>query len=211
MSESGVIELDRISVRQGAFTLAGVSFAVPAGGYAALVGKTGCGKTTLLEVIAGLRRPIAGRVLLRGQDVTCLPPAARNVGYMPQDAVVFPAMTVRENLAFTLTVRKVPPADIALRVAELADQLDLTPLLDRLAVGLSGGEAQRVAVGRALAFRPDVLLLDEPLAAVDDQTKRQVTAALMSWKGAATVLHISHDRAEVNELADQVIRVFPEN
>lgn len=206
-----MIELDRVGVRQGAFALSGVSFTVPAGGYAALVGKTGCGKTTLLEVIAGLRPPTAGRVLLLGQDVTRLPPAARSIGYVPQDAVVFPAMTVRENLAFTLTVRKVPPPAVAARVAELADQLDLTPLLDRPAVGLSGGEAQRVAVGRALAFRPDVLLLDEPLAAVDDETKWRVTAVLLAVKGTTTVLHVSHDRAEVSELADQVIRVSPEN
>ncbi len=206
-----MIELDRVGVRQGAFFLSDVSFTVPAGGYAALVGKTGCGKTTLLEVLAGLRPPTAGRVLLRGQDVTRLPPAARGVGYVPQDAVVLPAMTVRENLAFTLTVRKVPPQAVATRVAELADQLDLTPLLDRPAVGLSGGEAQRVAVGRALAFRPDVLLLDEPLAAVDDETKRRVTAVLLAVKGTATVLHVSHDRAEVSELADQIVRVSPEN
>lgn len=206
-----MIELDRVGVQQGAFTLAGVSFAVPKGGYAAVVGKTGCGKTTLLEVLAGLRQPTAGRVLLRGQDVTRLPPAARNVGYVPQDAVVFPAMTVRENMAFTLVVRKMPPAVITARVAELADQLDLTPLLGRPAVGLSGGEAQRVAVGRALVFRPDVLLLDEPLAAVDDETKRRVRAVLLAVKGVTTVLHVSHDRAEVSELADQVLRLPVEN
>ena len=202
-----MIQLDRVSVRQGAFTLTDVSFEIPAGGYAALVGKTGCGKTTLLEVIAGLRRPVAGRVRLRGVDVTGLTPAARNLGYAPQDAAVFPAMSVRENLAFTLRVRRVAVADIDARVTELAAALDLTHLLDRRAVGLSGGEAQRVAVGRAVAFSPDVLLLDEPLSAVDDETKAKVFAALESIKGIATVLHVTHDPSEVLRLADVTIRL----
>ncbi len=100
-----MVELDAVSVRQGAFGLDGVSLAVPAGAYAVLVGPSGAGKTTLLEVVAGLRRPRAGRVRLRGADVTRLPPAARNVGYVPQDAALFRTMTVRENLAFALAVR----------------------------------------------------------------------------------------------------------
>ena len=202
-----MIQLDRIGIRQGAFALTGVSFTVPTGGYAAVVGKTGCGKTTLLEVVAGLRRPTAGRVLLRGVDVTGLSPAARNLGYVPQDAAVFPAMTVRENLAFTLGVRKWKRADTDARVAELAAQLDLTAILDRPAVGLSGGEAQRVAVGRAIAFRPDVLLLDEPVSAVDDDTKAKVFAVLEALRGRVTVLHVTHDAAEVQRLAEVVVRL----
>jgi ABC-type sugar transport system ATPase subunit len=202
-----VIQLDRISIYQGSFALNDVSFTVPAGGYAAVVGKTGCGKTTLLEMTAGLRQPKSGRVLLRGVDVTGLTPAARNLGYVPQDGAVFPAMTVRENLAFTLNVRKWRRTEIDTRVSELALQLDLTPLLNRLAVGLSGGETQRVAVGRALAFRPDVLLLDEPLSAVDDDTKAKMTAVLESLKGVATVLHVTHDAAEVDRLAEIVVRL----
>src|SRR4051794_37110690 len=163
-----------VAIRQGAFGLDGVGFAVPAGAYAVLMGRTGSGKTTLLEVIAGLRRPAAGRVLLRGRDVTGLPPAARNVGYVPQDAALFRTMTVRENLTFGLAVRGAAAAEVAVRVAELAGWLGLTAILDRRAVGLSGGEAQRVALGRALAFRPDVLLLDEPLAALDEATHEEL-------------------------------------
>jgi ABC-type sugar transport system ATPase subunit len=202
-----VISLHHLTIRQGAFALAGVSFTVPTGGYAAVVGKTGCGKTTLLEVIAGLRRPTAGAVRLRGVDVTGWPPAARRLGYVPQDAAVFPALTVRENLGFTLSVRGWPPAEIETRVAELAGQLDLVPLLDRPAVGLSGGEAQRVAVGRAVAFRPDVLLLDEPLAAVDAGTRARVLAVLAAVKGATTVLHVTHDLREVDRLAETTVRL----
>src|SRR5688500_3469247 len=111
-----MVELDGVAVRQGAFALGAVSFAVPAGAYAVLLGRTGCGKTTLLEVIAGLRRTHAGRVLLRGADVTRLPPAARNVGYVPQDVALFRTMTVRENLGFALAARGAARAAIDARV-----------------------------------------------------------------------------------------------
>jgi ABC-type sugar transport system ATPase subunit len=183
-----------------------VSLAVPAGAYAVLVGPSGSGKTTLLEVVAGLRRPHAGRVRLRGADVTRLPPAARNVGYVPQDAALFRTMTVRENLGFALAARG---ADPAARVAELAGLLGLGGLLDRRAVGLSGGEAQRVALGRALAFRPDTLLLDEPLNAVDEATRADLLGFLdgLRRERRMTVLHVTHARAEADRLADVVLEL----
>jgi ABC-type sugar transport system ATPase subunit len=201
-----MVELDAVSVRQGAFGLDGVSLAVPAGAYAVLVGPSGAGKTTLLEVVAGLRRPRAGRVRLRGADVTRLPPAARNVGYVPQDAALFRTMTVRENLAFALAVRG---TDATARVAELAAALGLGGLLDRRTVGLSGGEAQRVALGRALAARPDVLLLDEPLSAVDEATRADLLALLdgLRRERRVTVLHVTHARAEADRLADVVLEL----
>ncbi|MBA4064069.1 MAG: ABC transporter ATP-binding protein [Isosphaera sp.] len=204
-----MIAVEGLSVRQGAFALDGVAFAVPAGAYAVLTGPTGCGKTTLLEVVAGLRRPRAGRVVLAGRDVTALPPAARNVGYVPQDAVLFPAMTVWENLAFALTVRAAPRAEVEGRVAELADALGITGLLPRRAVGLSGGEAQRAALGRALASRPPVLLLDEPLNAVDEDTRGRLVEVLRRVRDArdTTVLHVTHSRAETGELGELVLRV----
>ncbi|MFO0799868.1 MAG: ATP-binding cassette domain-containing protein [Gemmataceae bacterium] len=201
-----MIELAAVSVRQGAFALDGVSLAVPAGVYAVLLGPSGAGKTTLLEVLAGLRRPRAGRVLLRGADVTTLPPAARNVGYVPQDGAVFRTMTVRENLGFALAVRGTDPAA---RVAELAGWLGLGGLLDRRAVGLSGGEAQRVALGRALAYHPDVLLLDEPLSAVDEAARTGLLDVLdgLRLQRRVTVLHVTHARAEADRLADVVLEL----
>jgi len=204
-----MIELDGVSIRQGAFALDGITLAVPAGAYAVLLGPSGAGKTTLLEVVAGLRRPRAGRVRLRGADVTHLPPAARCVGYVPQDAALFRTMTVRENLGFALTVRGAGPGSTAARVAELAAWLGLGALLDRRAVGLSGGEAQRVALGRALAFRPDVLLLDEPLNAVDEATRAALLDALDGLKRErrVTVLHVTHARAEADRLADAVLEL----
>ena len=204
-----MIAVEGLAVRQGAFALAGVSFAVPAGKYAVLTGRTGSGKTTLLEVIAGLHRPAAGMVRLRERDVTALPPAARNVGYVPQDAAVFRTMTVRDNLAFGLAARRVPATEAAARVAELAGWLGLGAVLDRRAVGLSGGEAQRVALGRALAFRPDVLLLDEPLNAVDEATHDELLELLAGLRktGGVTVLHVTHSRAEADRLGDVVFRL----
>jgi ABC-type sugar transport system ATPase subunit len=204
-----MVELDGVSIRQGAFALAGVSFAVPAGAYAVLLGRTGSGKTTLLEVLAGLRTPHKGRVLLRGMDATRLPPAARGVGYVPQDAALFRTMTVRENIGFALAVRGAPRAAIDARVNELAGWLGLTAVLGRRAVGLSGGEAQRVALGRALAFRPDVLLLDEPLSAVDERTRGELLGLLESVRKprSVTVIHVTHARPEAERLADQVLEL----
>jgi ABC-type sugar transport system ATPase subunit len=204
-----VIAVDGLTVRQGAFALGPVSFEVPAGRYGVLMGRTGSGKTTLLEVIAGLRRPPGGRVLLRGRDVTGLPPADRNLGYVPQDGAVFRTMTVRENLAFALTVRRASSVEIVARVGELAEWLGLTAILDRIAVGLSGGEAQRVALGRALAFRPDVLLLDEPLSSLDEPTRDGLLELLDGLRktARATVLHVTHSRAEADRLGDVVLRL----
>jgi ABC-type sugar transport system ATPase subunit len=207
--EVGVIAVEGLCVRQGAFALDGVTFAVPAGAYAVLMGRTGGGKTTLLEAVAGLRRVHAGRILLGGRDATALPPAARNVGYVPQDAVLFKTMTVYDNLAFGLHVRHTPEAEVRVRVGALAEQLGVADLLTRRAAGLSGGEAQRVALGRALAFRPAVLLLDEPLSAIDEDTREHVAALLAAVRAehATTVLHVTHNRAEADALADVRLRL----
>ncbi len=200
-----MIAVEGLSIRQGEFALRDVSFTIPTGSFAVLTGPTGCGKTTLLECLVGLRTPTAGRIVLDGRDVTALPPGVRHVGYVPQDAAVFTHLTVWDNLAFALTVRKTPRAEVAERVAELADRLGLTHLLRRKAIGLSGGEAQRVALGRALAFRPPVLLLDEPLNAVDALTRGKVVAVLRELRGTHTVLHVTHAAAEADGLADQAL------
>lgn len=194
-----MIRVDDLHLSQGTFALAGVTLVVPTGAYAVLTGRTGSGKTTLLEAIAGLRRPSRGRVWLGGRDVTRLPPADRGVGYVPQDAAVFQTMTVAENLGFALAVRG---ADSTARVAELAAWLGLAPLLARRAVALSGGEAQRVALGRALAARPTVLLLDEPLASLDDETRESLVGVLegIRVEGRTTVLHVTHNRGEADRL-----------
>ena len=204
-----MIELSDLSVRQGKFALAGISFTVASGHYAVLMGKSGCGKTTILEAIAGLRPIASGRIQLAGRDVSRLRPAARHVGYVPQDAALFTTMTVRENLGFALDVRGDSQAEIAKRVEELADWLELGPLLERKPLTLSGGEKQRVALGRALASRPPVLLLDEPLGSLDDDTRDHLLEVLLKVRDSRTVsvLHVTHNRSEATRLADAVLRL----
>src|SRR5437660_618741 len=145
-----MIAVENLCVRAGAFRLDGVSFAVAAGEYAVLMGKTGSGKTTILEAMCGLTPVRAGRVLLLGRDVTRLRPADRGVGYVPQDLALFPTLNVHDNLAFALEVRGWDRNATGRRVEELSEMLGLNGLLGRRPNGLSGGESQRVALGRAL-------------------------------------------------------------
>jgi ABC-type sugar transport system ATPase subunit len=202
-----MIELDDISIRAGAFALSHVSLSIPAGSYAVLMGGTGQGKTTILEAICGLRAVTAGRVLLFGVDVTRRKPADRGVGYVPQDLALFPMMTVRGHLEFALHVRRWPAAAIRERVQELASVLGIEPLLTRDVQHLSGGEAQRVALGRALSFRPRVLLLDEPLNALDETTRDRLCELLRQVQRSSglTTLHITHSRVEAQALADRLL------
>ena len=204
-----MIFLDSIAWRAGAFRLENVSFTVPGGSYAVLMGRTGCGKTTLLEIICGLRTPRSGRVIIGDRDVTHEPPAARGIGYVPQDGALFPTFTVREQIGFALRLRRRPADEIAARVAELANELGIANLLDRRPQHLSGGERQRVALGRALAAKPKVLLLDEPLSALDEELRDDLAALLkrVQREHGITALHITHSRAESAALADVVFRL----
>jgi ABC-type sugar transport system ATPase subunit len=202
-----VIRLERVSVRAGRFRLVDVDLEVPAGQYCVLMGRTGSGKTTLLEAICGLRSVASGRIGLRGRDVTRLRPADRGVGYVPQDGALFPTATVRDHLAFGPSVHRWSRSAIAERVAELAGLLGLGHLLDRKPPGLSGGEAQRVALGRALAARPDILCLDEPLSALDEETREEMYTLLdrVRRHTGVTTLHVTHHSAEAERLADRVV------
>jgi ABC-type sugar transport system ATPase subunit len=201
-----VIRLEDVTIRAGEFSLASVSLEVPASRYGVLMGQTGSGKTTLLEAICGLRRPHSGRITLGDRDVTTLKVAQRGIGYVPQDRALFPTMSVREHLAFALTIRKWDRSAIQTRVTQLADMLAIAPLLDRGVTSLSGGEAQRVALGRALAHRPSVLLLDEPLSALDEETRMQMTDLLrcVHSETGVTVLHVTHSAREAERLAQQL-------
>ncbi|MFQ3593176.1 MAG: ABC transporter ATP-binding protein [Gemmataceae bacterium] len=201
-----MIALERVHLRVGNFELQNINLRIEEGQYAVLMGKTGCGKTSILEAIAGLRSIESGKVYLNDQDVTHRHPAARGVGYVPQDLALFPTLTVREHLAFALEVRKLPQAE---RVAELAKLLGIEKLLERRPLGLSGGEAQRVALGRALAFRPAVLLLDEPLSALDEETRGEMIALLkqVQRREGVSVLHVTHSKTEAKALADRLFRL----
>jgi ABC-type sugar transport system ATPase subunit len=204
-----LIQIENLSIEQGAFRLREVSLAVPTGKYGVLMGKTGCGKTSLLEAVAGLRPIVRGRVILGDRNVTWLTPAERGIGYVPQDAALFRTMTVYNHLAFALNLRGTARADVRKRVAELADWLMIAHLLNRRPVGLSGGEAQRVALGRALSFRPAYLLLDEPLSSIDEDTRGSLVELLNGLRKSAevTVLHVTHNSAEADRLADVRFRL----
>ena len=197
-----MIALENIVLRQGSFELRNIGLELAAGEYGVLMGGSGSGKTTLLEAICGLRKITSGRITLGERDVSQLPPAERGVGYVPQDRALFPMMLVREQLAFGLVLRALSQAQIAKRVKELAELLGITGLLDRMPDKISGGEAQRVALGRALAHRPSVLCLDEPLAALDEELHGEMCRLLerVHRETGVTILHITHSPSEARRL-----------
>lgn len=201
-----MITLENINIQSGEFCLKDVSLQMGHGSYAALMGRTGCGKTSLLEAITGLKQIQKGRILIDEVDVTRERPAARGIGYVPQDGALFKTMTVTENLAFALNVRKWSKERTNDRIKELAHWLGISHLLKRRPFGLSGGECQRVALGRALAFHPKILLLDEPLSAVDETTRGEMYELLrrVHESTKVSVLHVTHNPVEARELADTV-------
>jgi ABC-type sugar transport system ATPase subunit len=202
-----MIHVHQLCLQAGNFTVEDLSFSVPTGRYAVLMGRTGTGKTTILEAICGLKQVRSGEIRLMGRDVTRLRPAERGVGYVPQDLALFPHLTVREHLEFALNVRGWDSGSTHRRVVELSELLGVGRLLERRPQGLSGGEAQRVALGRALAFQPPILLLDEPLSALDDETRAEMYTLLRSVQQltGVTTLHITHSLAEARALADRLL------
>ena len=204
-----MIRVEHIAYQAGSFQFQNLSFSVPTGSYAVLMGKTGTGKTTLLELICGLRSIRKGQIWIGSQDITEAAPGQRGLGYVPQDGALFPTLTVRENLGFALAIRKSSTADIAARTREIAAALGIEHLLDRLPDSLSGGERQRVALGRALAAKPAVLLLDEPLSALDEETRAEMITLLrtLHCQTRLTVLHVTHQRSEAEQLADRLLRL----
>ena len=204
-----MIRLDNISWSSGSFCIDGLSWEIPSASYAVLMGRTGCGKTTLAEILCGLRSPTSGRVFLGSRDVSDLPPGLRGVGYVPQDGALFPTMTVRENLGFALRIRRVSSELIRKEVEPMAERLSVQNLLDRRPENLSGGERQRVALGRALMSRPEVLVLDEPLSALDDDTREGLLVLLREIQRSLeiTALHITHNSGEARHLADRIYKM----
>ncbi|HVJ86169.1 MAG TPA: ABC transporter ATP-binding protein [Caulifigura sp.] len=202
-----MIQLEDVSITAGSFRLSGVSFELSRGEHVVLMGRTGRGKTTILEAICGLRPVTTGRILLGKVDVTNWDPADRRIGYLPQDLALFPTLNVYEHFAFALRLQKRSREAIDQRVVEMAELLGVTPLLGRQIQGLSGGESQRVALGRALAAEPPVLLLDEPLSALDDATRLEMRGLLkqVQQKTGVTILHVTHNRHDAEALADRVL------
>jgi len=201
-----MITLDRVTVAAGAFALREISLDIPVGAYTLVIGPTGSGKTTLLEAIAGHVPVRHGRVLLRGTDVTHLPPERRGIGFVYQQYHLFPHLRVRDNIGYGLRHLSQSPAEQRGRVEALAEMLGIASLLERGVGRLSGGEQQRVALARALAPRPSILLLDEPFAAVDPSMRhllRRELRALHEREGTTT-LQVTHDFDDALRLGDQV-------
>lgn len=204
-----MIRCNDISIRQGNFELKDISFTIETGTYACLVGPTGSGKTTIMEAICGLKDVQSGRIILNDLDITLLRPGERNIGFVPQDGALFETMTVAQNISFPLKIRKRPASDRMARVEELAMLLSIEHLLHRKPFHLSGGEKQRVALGRALSFNPQIICMDEPLSALDDKTKMDIIELILELKEkmSITVLHISHNLREVEMLADKILHL----
>ncbi len=202
-----MIKCENLHIKAGQFELRDISFKIPETKYYCLMGKTGSGKTTILEAICGLRTVKGGKIILDEQDVTDCKPASRGIGFVPQDNALFSTMTVKEHLEFALKIRKWKKDERRERVEDLAEVLGIGHLLKRKPEGLSGGEKQRVAIGRALSFRPKVLCFDEPFSALDENTREEMYHLIhnVCKNGDVTVLHISHSFPEVERLADGVI------
>jgi 2-aminoethylphosphonate transport system ATP-binding protein len=202
------ISFDAVTVAyRGAVVLDGFSLEVRQGEIMALIGPSGSGKTTALRAVAGFVRPIKGRVAIGGADCTDLPPYARGIGMVVQNYALFPHMRVARNVAFGLRARKAPRAEIEERVDECLRLVGMSNFKSRYPRELSGGQQQRVAIARALAVKPRVLLLDEPLSALDAQIRRAMVeelAALHRNLPDLTVLYVTHDQSEALTLADRI-------
>ncbi|MBN2498508.1 MAG: ABC transporter ATP-binding protein [Deltaproteobacteria bacterium] len=202
----GGIRIQGLSIDLGDFHLRDIDLEVRPGEYLVLVGPTGSGKTVLLECLVGIHRPSAGRIFLGEVEVSGLAPEARGLGYVPQDYALFPSMSVADNLAFGLRARRLPQQSVIERLDELCAALQIEALRDRRPATLSGGEQQRVALGRALAIEPDVLLLDEPLSALDEHLRWEVCAELerIHRDLGCSFVHVCHDFEEAAAVAERM-------
>jgi len=201
-----MLEVKGISKDYGDFHLRNLSFTVSKGEYFIILGPSGAGKTVLLEAIAGLISPDSGRILLKGVDVTEWPPEKRGLAYVPQSYALFPHMSVYDNITFGLKLRRLPKAEIEKRVREIIEVLGIGNLLKRKPGTLSGGEQQRVALARALVTEPPLILLDEPFANIDVQTRGRLINGMKHWRKELgfTALHVTHSFEETVSLGDRV-------
>jgi len=200
-----MLELINLHKSYRAFRVEEINLRVNRGDYFVILGRSGAGKTLLLEMAAGIRNPDQGSILLEGKDITSSRPQARDVGLVFQDQAIFPHLTVAGNIAYPLKRRKYKRKEIRKRVRELADTTGLTALLDRYPPTLSGGEIQRTVLARTLAREPRVLLLDEPLSSLDVQYKRELQSLLrhLNQQGQ-TIVHVTHNYEEAMALANRV-------
>jgi ABC-type sugar transport system ATPase subunit len=201
-----VIRIEGLRRRLGRFVVDGVDLAVDDGAYLVLLGPSGAGKSVLVHLLAGLDWPDAGRLFIDDDEVTTWPPERRGVGLVQQQPALFPHLSVVDNLAYGLRARRVPAAEQRARLDAMIAELHLQPLLERPVATLSGGEAQRLALARALLTRPRALLLDEPLAPIDHNARAELQTELRRVHDALarTTVHVTHSRDEARALASHV-------
>lgn len=202
-----MVELRHVTKRFGSYeALKDATFDIRVGEFMTFLGPSGCGKTTCLRLISGFDTPTSGRIFLDGKDVTFDPPYRRDVNQVFQNYALFPHLTIRENIAFGLRMKKVPPAVIRERVDRVVAMTSLEPFVDRKPAQLSGGQRQRVALARAIVCEPKVLLLDEPLSALDAKLRTQMRVELkqLQKKLGITFIFVTHDQEEALTMSDRV-------
>ena len=205
---STYLDIAGLSVRYGPTeVLRDISLGVEAGSFVALLGSSGCGKTTLLRAVAGFIAPAHGRIRLDGRDITATPPEKRNTAMVFQSYALWPHMTVFQNMAYGLRLRRRPTSEIAVKIDGLLALLHLEGLGDRNVTQLSGGQRQRVALGRALAIDPALLLLDEPLSNLDARIRVELRSEIRAVQSrlGITAIHVTHDREEAMVMADRIV------
>jgi spermidine/putrescine transport system ATP-binding protein len=198
---------DHVTKRFGALTAVNdISLTVNKGEFFSLLGPSGCGKTTLLRMLGGFERPDSGRIYLEGRDITDLPPNRRRVHTVFQNYALFPTMTIWDNIAFSLKLAKMPKDEIETKVDEILEMIQMTEQAWKYPSQLSGGQKQRVAIARALVDRPQVLLLDEPLAALDLKLRQHMLLELdtIHDQVGITFLYVTHDQGEAMSLSDRI-------
>jgi len=199
------LEISGLGFARGDFSLS-ASLALEKGMTGVILGPSGCGKTTLLRCVAGLERQNSGSIVVEGREIGLMPPEQRNIGFVFQDLALFDHLTGRKNIEFGLERRKIRGTEAGLIVETLAEKLRITALLDRRPFAMSGGERQRLAFARAIAAKPGLLLMDEPLSSLDAPLRRELRAYLRSTlsREGITALHVTHDVEEALELGDRI-------
>jgi len=198
--------IDQVSITAGTFSLGPVTLVVPRGEYCVLMGPTGTGKSLLVKAVCGLQPITGGRIIINGRDVSGYEPRYRAIGYVPQQSALFTHLTVEKNLRFALRVNGSDGHEINSEVAQISEMLDICHLLQRDPATLSGGERQKVALGRALMRKPQLLMLDEPVCALDMQTRTEVCDCIKSVQEhfKITTVHVCHDESEARMVGNRI-------
>jgi putative spermidine/putrescine transport system ATP-binding protein len=203
-----MVEISGLRKNYGTVTaLKETELTVPAGEFLTLLGPSGSGKTTLLNLISGMTSPTKGKIVINGRDITYLAPEKREIGMVFQNYALMPHMTVAENIAFPLQIRKVPKAEIKQRVAEVLELVRLPHVADRKPKELSGGQQQRVSIARCIVYKPDLILMDEPLGALDKKLREQMQLEIRRIHSelGITMLYVTHDQEEALNMSDRIM------